>query len=253
MTFATLDMIIRRTLLERGLSIHWYPELMFHQSAAIRELAKDSLQLVNAANLVINDYGAADLPGDFKDDVMVGVPVGGLLQPISKKSSINPIRIHNTDTGAFEPHTNQANITDGEFNFLGVNTSYFWYWNVNSYGEPTGAYFGANGGSNANGYSIIKNRRQIQFTGGFTSGDVVLLYVSNGQHIDNATQIDWDAFAAVQAFNGWKMSDNRDIKDSYEAGTYYNEKRLLRANKDDLTATDIVEIYRKNYTGAMKS
>lgn len=252
MTFCTLDMIIRRTLLERGLPIHYYTETMYHQSAAIRELAKDTLQIVNAANLVLNDYGAADLPGDFKDDVMVGIPVGGLLQPISKKDSINPIRVHNTTTGSFEPPTQQS-IDTGDFSFFGINMSFFWYWNVNEYGEATGRYFGANGGAHTNGYKIIKNRRQIQFTGTFTSESAVLLYVSNGQHIDNATQVDWDAFASIQAYNGWKMSDNRDIKDSYEAGTYYNEKRLLRANKDDLTTTDIINLYRNNYTGAMKS
>jgi hypothetical protein len=246
-------MIIRRTLLEKGLPIHWYTEIMYHESSAIRELAKDTLQIVNAANLVINSYGAADLPGDFKDDVMVGIPVGELLQPIAKKDSISPLRLHNTTTGAFQSSVNQQNIDTGEFMFFGINTSFFWYWNVNEYGEATGRYFGANGGAYTNGYKIIKNRRQIQFTGTFSSENVVLLYVSNGQHIDNATQVDWDAFRAIQTYSEWQRSEGANDKDSREGRTYYNEKRLLRANKNDMTQTDIINIYRSNYTAAMKT
>jgi len=169
------------------------------------------------------------------------------------KPPINPIRVHNTTTGLFEPHANAANLDTNELTFFGINTSYFWYWNVNDYGEPTGRYFGANGGSYQNGYKVIKERRQIQLTGGFTSGDAVLLYVSNGQSVDNATQVDWDAFAAIQAYSDWKRSPSAALKDSPEARTYYNERRTLVANLSDLTVTDIKNIYRSQYTAAMKS
>lgn len=254
MELATLDIIIRRSLLERGLPIHYYSEYLFHQAAAVRELAKDTLKIINAANLPVNDYGAIDLPSDFKDDISVCIPVGGLLQPIAKKDSISPLRVHNETTGEFEEHPGgNNNAQDGLLNFFGLDTSYFWYWNVNDYGESTGGYYGGNGGSFLNGYKVIKERRQIQLTGTFTSENVVLLYVSNGQSVDNATQVDWDAHAAIQAYCDWKSSPNAAIKDSYEAATYYNEKRLLRGNLDDLTPTDIRNILRSKYTATYKS
>lgn len=253
MQYATLDIIIRRTLLEKGLPLHWYAEFMLHASAAIRELSKDTLKIINTVNLPLNSYNAVDLPHDFVDDVMVGIPVGGLIQPIPHKSSINPLRVHDATTGVFEPYTTDANIDDGEFTFFGVNTSFFWYWNVNDYGEPTGRYFGANGGANLNGYKVVKERRQIQFTGTCSSDDVILQYISNGQNADNATQVDWLAHSAIQAFINWKRSPNADIKDSYEAGTYYNEKRILRANLNPMTTADVKQILRSNYTAAIKS
>jgi len=253
MQYTTLDMIIRRTLLERGLPMHYYIEMLFHQASAIRELAKDTLKIVNSANLPLNDYNSIDLPADFKDDISVCIPVGGLLQPVPKRDSINPIRVNNAITGAFEPYPSQVDADSGEVTFFGLSTNFFWFWNVSDYGEPTGRYFGANGGAQLNGYKVIKERRQIQLTETFTSTDVILLYVSNGQSVDNATQVEWDAFRAIQSYSDWQRSPNAAIKDSPEARTYYNEKRLLRANLNPMTLTDLKQTLRENYTAAIKS
>lgn len=253
MQYATLDIIVRRSLLEKGLPIHFYSEYLFHQAAAIRELAKKTLKIVNAANLPVNEYNSIDLPGDFKDDVSVCIPVSGLLQPIPKRDSINPIRVHNTTTGEFESYSDNINFNNNELNLFGINTSYFWYYNINEYGEATGGYFGANGGAYRNGYKVIKERRQIQLTGTFTSKSVVLLYVSNGQSVDNASQVDWDAHAAIQAYSDWKSSLNASIKDSPEARTYYNEERKLVGNLSSLTLTDLRQIIREKYTATIKN
>jgi hypothetical protein len=123
---------------------------------------------------------------------------------------------------------------------------------VNDFGEPTGGMFGAGSGSD-NGYMVDRKRRQIQLTGSFTSDEIVLMYISDGQSADNATQIDVRAQAAIDAFIGWKASPNADIKDSYEAATFYNEKRMLRARLDDLTILDIKAIIRRNYKAAPKN
>lgn len=247
MQLATLDIIIRRTLLERSLPIHYYSELLFHGASAIRELAKDSLQIINPANLPINSYGAADLPADFMDDIGVSLPVGGLLMPIPQRGDINPIRIHDTTTGAFVSHE-----TEDENTSYGYFPGGAWFWNVNDWGEPTGRFFGANGGTST-GYKVVRERRQIQMVNISDIDSIVLLYVSNGQSIDNATQVDWRAHSTIQAYMDWKRSPNAAIKDSYEAATYYNERRLMRAEMSDLTITDIKQVFRKSYTASIKN
>lgn len=254
MQLANLDMIVRRTLLERSLPIHYYSEILYHESSAIRELAKDSLQIVNSANLPIDTYGAIDLPMDFVDDVAVTLPFGGLLQPIPKRDNINPIRVHNPTTGQFVPYiNNNVNTINNTANTIfGYNPGAVWFWNINDWGEPTGRYFGANGGS-PNGYKVIRERRQIQLLGLPDSSSVILLYISNGQSVDNATQVDWRAFRAIQTYSDWQRSPNAVFKDSGEANTYYNEKRLFRANTDDMTTTDIKNIIRHEYTAAVKN
>lgn len=250
MLWSNLDSITRRRLLEMGLPLHYYLEYLLHASTCLRELHIDTLKVVNYAELVLNNYYAADLPGDFIDDVGVGIPVGQFLQPVIKRDGITNLR--NVDSsGAFVPFTD-TNNTNGD-TFFGFNGNYTWYWNFNDYGEPTGRFFGANGGANANGYKIIKERRQIQFTETFTSDSAVLMYISDGQRADNATHVDTMALKTIEAYQDWKTSPNFANKDAPEARTFYNERRHLVARMNDLTAADIRDILHRAYTATIKT
>jgi hypothetical protein len=249
MELCNLDMIVRRSLLEKGLPLHWYAEYLFHASAAIRELNFDTLQIVNTRNLPVNSYGAVDVPSDFVNDIAVCVPVGGTLTKLPKQNWITPLRIHDS-TGDFVANTVTANVENTLT--YGVADTWSFFWNVNDYGEPTGGFFGANGGTNQ-GYKFIKGRRQIQLTDNFKNSNVVLMYLSNGQSLDNATQIDWAAFSTIQAYIDWKSSKVAAIKNSQEAATFYNERRLLRARLSELTIADIKQTLHRAYTAAIKN
>lgn len=250
MIFSTLDKITRRYLLEHNLPLHWYLEVMVHCSSAIRELSFDTLKIINSARLPVNDYGAIDLPQDFVDDLSVAIPIGDSLTNLPKQDWITPLRIHDTTTGQFTTYTRDVDTATQDFAaFPGI---WNWYWNINNYGEPTGRLFGASGGT-SQGYTVVKERRQIQLTDNFRNSNVVLLYISDGQQADNATQVETMAQQAIQAWCDWKRSPNAAIKDSYEAATFYNEKRILRARLNPLTRTDVLNIIRNSYKGAPKS
>lgn len=252
MVLTTVDSIVRRSLLEAGMPIHFYVEYLFHVSAGLRELSFDTLQIVNTSNLPTNEYGAADLPSDYVDDVGVFLDYGLELAQLPHQSNINPVRVYNGTTGAFEPHTTpQENQQELGVNFFG-SSSFLWYWNVNSFGESVGRYFGAPGGTSS-GYTIVKERRQIQLTGGFESSNIIFQYISDGQNIDNATQITPYAISTLQAYNNWKKSPNAALKDAPEARTYYNEKRTLRARLSELLLVDIKNVLRNSYMSSPKS
>jgi hypothetical protein len=250
MTYSNLDMIVRRSLLEKGYPIHYYAEYMLHASSCIRQLTTDTLKIINSAHLPVNSYYAVDLPQDFVDDISVNIPVGNFLKPVPKNDSLNPVRAIDGD-GAFIPYKDR---TKGQQETVfGINPSWLWYWNVNDYGEPTGRFYGAGGGERANGYKIFKERGQIQLTETFAGKSIVLLYISDGQSVNSATQIDMLAFTCIQAYIDWKSSPNSMKKDSYEARTYLSERRLLRAKLNDLTTTDIKNIVRKHYMASIKN
>lgn len=245
-------MITRRSLLEKGLPLHYYLEIMLHQSACIRDLAKDTLQIVNTCPLAVNSYGAADLPTDFMDEIAVCLPVAGELSAIPRKSNLNPLRNVETD-GSFVPYTLQNEDSSQTGSFPGTPIGWYWFWNVNDFGEPTGRYFGLNGGAGY-GYEIFGERRQIQFSEGFIgTSNLVFMYISNGQHVDNATQVDWRAHRCIQTYSDWQSSPNAAMKDAPEARTFYAEKRLLRAEMNDLTIADIKNILRSSYTATIKN
>lgn len=250
MVYTNLDIITRRTLLEKGLPIHYYAEHLFHAAACLRELSFDTLKIINTQQLPINSYGAVDLPDDYVDDIAVSFNWGSLLQPIPHKDSINPLRVHNSTTGAFAEHSN-ADQFDNNGLFYGM-VGWTWYWNINDYGEPTGRMFGANGGG-VNGYKVIKERRQIQLSGDFPAQGIILQYISDGQNVDAASLIDTQAISSIQAYQSWKSSPNANNPYSPEAANFNKEKRKLRARLNDLTTVDIKQIIRLNYTAAIKS
>lgn len=254
MQFSNLDSMVRRALLENNLPIHFYPEFLFHMSSGIRVLANDTLEIVNTANLPVDTIGAVNLPGDFVDDVELAFPWGGLLQAIPKVDNVNPLRVHSAVTGAFTPQPTGF-ILEGVTDFYssyGLWGALNWFWNVNDWGEPTGRLFGAPGGVQY-GYQVFRERRQIQLVGvGIAATNVILIYTGNGQHIDNATTIDWRAYDAIRAFSEWKRSPNANNEFSPEGLAFYNQKRLLKARMNPLTPETIKNIFRNNYMAAAK-
>lgn len=248
MIFSNIDSICRRTLLEKGLPIHFYLEELLHSTACVRELSFDTLQIINTVQLPVGDYNEIDLPGDFVDDLGLSIPYCGRLVSVPKDDSISPLRYHD-DTGTYVAPTSGYSSSQSSIYF---GTGLLWYWNINDYGEPTGRFFGARGASDVNGYVVVKERRQIQLSDTFTSKSAVLSYISDGQSVDNASQIDVQAISTIQAYSNWKKSRNAENKDSPEGRLFYNEKRFLRARLDPLTKTDIIQIVRRSYSAAMK-
>ena len=252
MLFTNFDQIVRRNLLDKGRSIHYYFEELLHATACVRELTFDTLRIVNYLELPVDPTDmSVTLPDDFVDDVAVTIPVGGFLQPIVKNDSITEIRTI-SPTGAYENPTTGFN-PNGSETFYGFNTNWFWFWNITDYGEPTGRYFGAHGGPKLNGYKVIKSQRRIQMTQIFTSPTIVLIYISDGQRADNASLIDVEAFATIQAWIEWKKGPNAQNNNSPEGQYYYNERRKLNTRLDGTTADDIRGIILSAYNAAMKN
>jgi len=250
MLLSNLDIICRRWLLERGLPIHYYCEALFHSATCIQILTQDTLQIINAANLPTDATGSADLPDDFDEDLSVCIPVGQALIELPKQDWITPLRIHDTTSGAFVPY-NELVEDEGETSFFGFTGAWSYYWNIDAYGGFTGRQFGSTGGTNI-GYKILKQQRRIQMTEGFIDSNIVLLYVSDGQRADSASQVDTKAGETVKAFIDWKRSPNRSNEYSPEARSFYNQKRRLRTLLNPLTKTDIINIFRKSYTASIK-
>jgi hypothetical protein len=260
MILTTLDTIVRRGLLEANLPIHYYFEYLLHGSTCIRELSFDTLKIVNTVELPVDSYGAVDLPDDFVDDVSLGFYGGGVLQTLPHQSYISPMREYSTATGQFtQPQyptngvvpNNYANVNNGSDLFLG-GLGIFWFWNISDFGEPTGRFFGATGGTQF-GYKVIKERRQIQMSPGYQRPSVVLQYISDGQSVDSATQIDTQAIQCIRAWQEWKRSPNANNEYSQEAISFWNRKKNLRSRLSGMTLTDVKNVLRNGYTATMKN
>ncbi len=253
MITANLDVIVRRGLLEAGLPIHYYLEFLLHSGTALRELTFSTLKIINVVDLPVDNTGNIKIPNDFIDDISVCIPSGQAIKELPKQDWINPLRIHSATTGQYTTYTdltsNNPQIWDGSFPLVG---GFSWFWNVNSFGEPTGQFYGSRGGTSS-GYAVFKEQRRIQLSENLIGTNVILLYISDGSSVDNATQIDPQAWACINAFINWKRSPNRDNKDSAEGRNFYNQMRTLVARLDPLTPEDIINTLHNAYTATIKN
>lgn len=248
MVLTTIDSITRRGLLENSLPIHWYFEYLTHTCTWLRELNIDTLQIVNTVNLPVGSYGEVDFPMDFVDEVGLMIPINGSLKPLPKKESISPLRLLNSD-GGFVPYTDLQD-RNGQTGFI---YNWQWFWNINDYGEGTGRAFGSNGGSEM-GYKKVKERRQFQLSQGYVDSGIVLMYISDGQSVDAASQIDVQAINCARAWQDWKSDPLQSSNDYSPKGrSYYNRKNNLRSRLNDMDLIDVRQIIYKNYSAAPKT
>lgn len=248
MKYISVDKMIRRNLLAKRLPMHWYIEFLVHATSCLRELTFDSLRIINTVELTLNNYFAADLPCDYQDWTKVGIKMGQFVQPITQRDSIN--RLHAYD--------NQGNIvTYGDPNAVNMDFP-FWpgYWmfqNIDDLGENIGRLYGYNTGIASDGFKVLKERNQIQFTETMNTTTVVLEYISDGQTSDNASKVDEYAWSTIEAYINWKRGPNADIDRSPEAISFANQRRLLRARMSQLSVYDIRQILYKNYRASIKN
>lgn len=247
----TLDTITRRWLLENQLPIHYYMEGLLHSATCLRELNFEVLKIINAINLPVSDTGNIEIPNDFVDDLAVTIPIGQSLRGLPKQNWITPLRLNDASTGEFV--TYQSNSANTLANFCGFPLSgSSWFWNFNAFGEPTGGFYGAKGGTSS-GYSVFKPQRRIQLSESLIGTNVVLLYIGDGSSIDNATQIDPQAWKTIDTYIRWQRSPNRDNENSPEGRTFYNQRRHLVARLDDLDIPTILNIARNSYIATIKN
>ncbi len=252
MQYANLDMIVKNKLLQDGKPMHWYVEYLVHACACVRELAFDSLSIVSTVRLAVNSYKAADLPADYVDFVSVGIAAGQFVRQIPQMDSINDLRATDS-SGNFATYASIGESLPQGTTFYGFSPGWNWMWNINEFGEAQGRYFGGGGGDQTNGFKIVPQRRQIQFSETFQVEDAVMVYISDGQSADNFTQVDSRAFNAIAAYIDWKVSPNKLNHNSPEGRLYSNKKRLMRAAIDSLTIPDIKNIIWESYKATLKN
>ena len=86
---------------------------------------------------------------------------------------------------------------------------------------------------------------------------VVLDYVSDGRTTDNASKINSYAERTIESYIDYGFAENSKTTGGGEKQRlleiYRNERRILRGRMNDLDLQGIVNIFRKNYTGTVKS
>lgn len=257
MKFTTLDKIVRSQLLNNQYPIHWYVQFMKFASDGVRELSFDTLRIINSVLLEVNSYKAIDLPCDFVDWISVGIQQGQYIQPLVTSPSINRL-FHYDSAGDITPYPDQFKEDDEKngnidgIGFLGYN----WVtWN--EYNEPIGRLYGLGNFAGSNGFIVLPERNQIQLDNASCAKCIVLQYISDGQQCNSATMINSYAIKTIQSYITWQYKlHSRSYSDGQAQESeriYNNDHRILRGRMNDLSITDIKNLWRKNQMAAYKS
>lgn len=253
MTFTSLDTIVRSVLLQKGLPLHWYMQLLKYSSDCYRELAFDSLRAINTVELLIDQrMKAANLPCDYIDWVKIGIPEGQFVRPLVQRDTINRLTNY---TAQGQPIT--YGVPNNQIQDFFFWPGYWMYSNIDDLGENLGRMFGGTAGFQNNSFKVIPERGQIQFDETLAATVCVLEYISSGQAINNTTKIDLMSQACVEAYMDWKYKSHSKRFSAGEAEQafqhYKIELRRFRARKDDVTIQDIRQTIFRNYIAAPKT
>lgn len=258
MTTVSLDSIVRNMIMKRKYTIHWWVEFMVYAIDCLRTLSEDDLKVISTQIISIDQSTmAGELPDDYQDYVLVAVKAGQNLKPLVETNKISPIVNRTSD---FTP-TLYANSQSTSGNQIYYGTLYPFFWNTvawNSYGEPTGRFFGLGAGSQDDVFSIFPERNQIQLTENLLGcTEVIMQYIGSGMNADAATQITPYAFETIDAFIMYQMKENSRNYSDAEAERarqlYIAERQILRARMSDLTTERLKRAMQKATYSSPKS
>lgn len=224
MRYKSLHDIANSILLSKGSSIHLYMQVLKHAADCMRELSFDVTGTIRTKKLEINNYGAVELPCDYLDYVRIGRP-GANVRPMPALLSGN--RLVNLDANGNKiPYGGEQWVYGDEYG---------------SWVYPDGLH--PFGDRSTDGFMIVNERREVQFTNYREGAFVILDYISDGSEIDNASQVDPYAQSCIEAYVEWKLKAfNRSIsrgEANYERDEYYRQLRILRGRKNDMTPASV--------------
>lgn len=256
MKLTSLDQIVRRTLINKRLPLHWYLPFLSYAAECLRERTFDTLCATKTCLLTINSYFAVDVPCDFESIVALGIEVGQFVQPVTQRNGISNLNNLNSQ-GQRIPYGNApSGVSSNDFDNFPWFPGYWMFQNVDSLGENLGRLYGLNTGLVNTSYKYVRERNQIQFSEDFPATQVVLEYLIDGECPDNATKVPYEAFSMIQAYIDWqwkihfKRSGGAEIMMAEKS--YSREWRYCRARMQNTDLTDIRQSLLKGYSGAPK-
>src|SRR3990167_2547508 len=169
MTYTTIDSIVRKNLLENGLTIHYYIRFLSFALDCLKELNIDTLPKIKSVRIPVDRFGCIKLPFDYIGYVRVGVQNGVYIQELGSNASFNRL-VNENDDGTlvvFPEPTNVYSI----FDTTNVNSSSY----VSPKLEHLGKIFGIGEGARSDVFQVVPEANLMRIGSGLVEGDEVVL------------------------------------------------------------------------------
>jgi hypothetical protein len=245
----SINTIVRESLLDSNLPLHFYTRFLHHGLRIVDELSMDfDLGNIKIIELDITSYNRAILPYDFVDYVDVSVKSGERLLPLERERNLNK-KYNYDEQGNKIPYISEERYNDLDLNLLiGGKT-------VNQHGELSGRMYGRERRATLT-FDIDKINSELVFSNTTELSKITLTYISTAVSRSSANAITPYAVDVVTKYiymmsakaQGAKIGLYQLAKQDYE-----NSHRVFRARMNSMDYADIIGALRRGIHGSVKN
>lgn len=248
----SIDNIVRDSLLDKGLPLHFYTRHLHHALRVYDELSLDfNLGNVKSVELDITSYNRATLPADYVDYVVVGAKNGERVVALERDRLLN--KSYNYDDNGNKvayPSATPIGVYEEMSTLLisGGRT-------INFRGEQTGRLYGRTRKPSLV-FDIDEKNQEIVFGNGISVTKVTLIYITTGVSRSSANIVTPYATDVIMKYIQWmslKAEGARlgDIQLAEQA--YNNAYRKFRARMHSVDFTELLGSIRNGIHGTIKN
>lgn len=250
MVTASLDSIVRNTLIKRGYSLHYYIQFIVYARECLRELTFDDLQVFNEKLIPINGTNSFDLPVDYVDYVLCGIPLSQSIRPLVEDKKMTSLNNFDSTFNIVPYVNNTDEDVAAIIPYNGLSLGNWYTTHSNDYGESTGRFFGG-GRFYSDTFKVCPERNQIQLNESLQGFDYAYLrYLSNGADSGASTTIDPYFEQTISTYIMWQHKENNRTYGIGERqvakAEYINQRQIARARKSGLTLEVLKRIINRN-------
>lgn len=258
MKWSSLDSIVCSQLLNRGYTMHRYLPFLKYASDCLRELIADDLKIINSVTLTLNSYNAIAIPSDCVDWIRIGMQNGQYVKPLMQTDGFN--QQYN-----YQPNGQPAPwpaIAEGlsDLAYFGVPFLSYYVNQYNSRGENIGGLYGYRTDGSPFIFQVFPQRGgsgEVQFDSSLGITNCVFDYISDGRTASGISMIPYYAENCIEKYiDASLLENNRSVSDSSKErlwNKYVGARVVLRGRMNELTADDILSIFRNTYSATVKT
>jgi len=248
----TLDHIVRNTLLDLQLPLHYYVRFLHYGIRCLEELNYDIPINVKITKLDVTSYQRAILPSDFVDVVDVSAKYGEHLLQLSLDPELNTSYNYEEGTTNKIKFPDPAPVSfDNELIYSTVNN----FGQYNEVGENIGRHFGL-AADQKQSYNIDKINGELVFDNALSVSEVTVTYVSDGITTSSANTVTPYAEDTINKYIKYQRSLNSNAA-ANKIGLLKQEfvlaKKKLKSRLNALSFADILRSIRRGIHGSIKN
>lgn len=252
----TLDNLVRETLMEAGLTLHFYLKYLHFMIRELNRLSNQFSFFSKRTELQVNSYNRIAIPSGARSIIDVSIRNGERLQSLFEDRSIDTM-YYADGAGKFAleggesvlPFPDAAEFSNGYLQYYDRNGNL-----ISS--TPDTPWYGLSQGEDK-AFTIDYNNNELVFTNVFNENDVIIItYESAPVSTTAANTVHYmfvETLKTAAHYNNLKFSGQPEYRIERAHRDYKNAKRVLQDHLEPFSYADLMQSFRKGLHMGLKN